>query len=65
MWLREGSRDAGVGLVGGKEEVREGAGADVRGMVEHAWRFARRFSVWDAEGVEEETGASCSAACRS
>ena len=46
-------------MVGRKEEAQEGAGADARGMVERAWRFARHFSVWDAEAVEEEAGVSC------
>ena len=42
----------------GKEKAQEGAGADARGIFERAWRFARLFSVWDAEAVEEEAGAS-------
>ena len=46
-------------MVGGEEETQKGAGADAREMFESAWRFARRFSVWDAEAVEEAVGASC------
>ena len=45
-------------MVGREEEAQEGAGADARGIFERAWRFARLFSVWDAEAVEEEAVAS-------
>ena len=56
-----GQGGAGLEEAGGGEDARARAEFE-RGPVELR-KFVSCFSVWDAEVVEEEAGASCSAAC--